>query len=51
MLNCAIPTDGFSAYLQQANAPVGRPGRSLAGPRNPAINLGRYVNNPAEDGG
>lgn len=46
-----MPTDGFSAYTQQVNAPIGRPARSLVGPRNPAINLSRYANNPSEDGG
>lgn len=46
-----MPTDGFDAYVKQVNAPVGRPARSLVGPRNPAINLGRLAKNPTEDGG
>ncbi|RYE10532.1 MAG: hypothetical protein EOP22_04115 [Hyphomicrobiales bacterium] len=36
-----IACDGFSAYGTAVNAPVGRPRRSLIGPRSPAINMGR----------
>ena len=36
-----IACDGFSAYGTAVNAPVGRPRRSLVGPRSPAINMGR----------
>lgn len=36
-----ISCDGFSAYANAVNAPVGRPRRSLVGPRSPAINMGR----------
>lgn len=43
-----MPCDGFSAYTVQVNAPFGRPARSLVGPRNPAINLGRLVTNDSE---
>ncbi|WP_377848701.1 ABC transporter substrate-binding protein [Bosea sp. UC22_33] len=46
-----IPTDGFDAYTRQVNPPIGRPARSLVGPRNPAINLGRFITNPTEAAG
>ncbi len=46
-----MPCDGFSAYQQQVNAPFGRPARSLVGPRNPAINLGRMATNDSESAG
>lgn len=36
-----MPCDGFSDYTMAVNAPVGRPRRSLVGPRNPSINMGR----------
>lgn len=36
-----MPCDGFNDYNLAVNAPVGRPRRSLVGPRNAAINLGR----------
>ncbi len=35
------PCDGFSPYTFAVNKPYGRPRRSLVGPRNPFINLGR----------
>lgn len=46
-----MPADGFRDYGLQVNAPIGRPVRSLIGPRNPAINLGRMVTNPQEAAG
>lgn len=36
-----MPCDGFNDYALAVNAPVGRPRRSLVGPRNPATNMGR----------
>lgn len=35
------PCDGFQPFVQGVNQPFGRPRRSLVGPRNPYINLGR----------
>lgn len=46
-----MPCDGFNDYIVQVNAPIGRPARSLVGPRNPAMNLGRMITGPTEEGG
>ncbi|MBA8880987.1 ABC transporter substrate-binding protein [Phyllobacterium myrsinacearum] len=46
-----MPCDGFNDYVVQVNGPIGRPARSLVGPRNPAINLGRMVTNASEAAG
>jgi peptide/nickel transport system substrate-binding protein len=47
-----MPCDGFNDYaFKQLNAPIGRPARSLLGPRNPAINLGRMIVNKPESAG
>lgn len=48
-----LPCDGFNDYGLAVNAPVGRPRRTLIGPRSPAINMGRMDGrvNPGEAGG
>lgn len=48
-----MPCDGFNDYVLAVNAPVGRPRRSLVGPRNPAINMGRmdFAGTSTEPGG
>lgn len=46
------PCDGFEAYTSAVNQPIGRPHRSLVGPRNPFINLSRLSpRNASEPGG
>ena len=46
------PQDGYNQYRLAVNAPVGRPARSLVGPRNAAISLQRMTAaNPSEAGG
>ena len=46
------PADGYNQYRLAVNTPVGRPARSLVGPRNAAISLQRMTAaNPSEAGG
>jgi peptide/nickel transport system substrate-binding protein len=46
------PQDGFNQFNLAVNSPIGRPRRSLVGPRNAAISLQRLTSaNPGEQGG